>query len=121
MEALTHLASKQVAAVPALIMIGALASGFEPFTATSRLGPAVTDLEELRQHQQPAMAALRQLHDVGVLHGDIRPEAFHWAGPAGQGELRIIDYDRAQVNAAPQLMHQEQVHFSALLELSPSS
>lgn len=110
-----------MAAAPALLKIGCFAAGNEPFIATQRLGVAVEEWEDLHQHQQEAIAALQQLHAVGVLHGDISPGAFHWAGPAGASQLKIIDYDGAALGAAPELLRQELQELSFFLTLPAQS
>ena len=70
--------------------------------ATSLEGRAFDKWQDLKPHAAAANAALAAVHTAGVMHGDLRPQAFCLAE---NGAIVILDFDRA--SASPQLKELE--------------
>ena len=107
--------------VPRVLGCGLIASYDEYFLALELLRG--TQLARLPQPLDPgacegALAALAQVHALGVLHGDVRLNHFI-AVPAGSGCLRVVllDFDRAHLGASSADMGKERAELRRLLRV----
>ncbi|KAK9799375.1 hypothetical protein WJX73_005926 [Symbiochloris irregularis] len=73
---------------------GSFLSGTEGFVATRVEGQTFASWQDIHAHAAAALAALAAVHDAGVLHGDLRPDAFVISGDKNN-TLKIMDFDRA--------------------------
>jgi predicted Ser/Thr protein kinase len=71
--------------------------------------------------QDGAVAALQQVHALGVMHGDVRLENFVAVPLGTQGEHRwrvvVLDFDRAYLGAGVEALREERAQLRRLLGL----
>ena len=72
----------------------------------------------MRRVVDGALVALRQVHVLGVLHGDVRLDNFV-AVPVGEGRWRVVvlDFDRAYLGAGVEALREERAQLRRLLGL----
>lgn len=90
--------------VPRLLVFGVLAWTDALFLAVSDEGKDLEELQELQGHKvdaslkeqlvKQALKAIKALHDVGVLHGDVRLANFV---TSDDGSVRVVDFGRSQL------------------------
>jgi predicted Ser/Thr protein kinase len=104
----------QGSCVPRVLGHGLIAFYNEYFLALELLHG--TPLARLPQPLEPAVwdgavAALRQVHALGVLHGDVRLENFVAVPVGAEGEVRwrvvVLDFDRAYLSASSDALRKE--------------
>lgn len=104
----------QGSCVPRVLGHGLIAYYDEYFLALELLQGM--PLARLPQPLEPAVwegavAALRQVHTLGVLHGDVRLENFVAVPVGAEGEVRwrvvVLDFDRAYLSASSDALRKE--------------